>query len=98
MLFENSDEMHDVFFSNVFNSKIVHNGRETYGAPFMFPIAWCKFALCVACFFESFFEEFLCNDACLRESVHSSLYLTVHISIVIDLACQIILVDDVLGK
>jgi hypothetical protein len=87
MLFENSVEMQDVIFSNVFDSKVVNDEREIYGVPFVFLIAWCKFALCVACLLELFFEEFLCNDACLRESVHSLLYLTVHVSIVIDLAC-----------
>ncbi len=65
MLLENLDEMHDLFLSNVLYAKVVHNECETDGAPFVFPVAWCEFALCVACFLESFFKEFLCNDACL---------------------------------
>ena len=87
MLLENPDEMHEVFFSNVFNAKIIHNERETGGAPFVLPIAWCEFALCVAYFLELFRKDFLHYDTYLRESIHSLSYLTVHVSVVINLVC-----------
>ena len=65
MLLENLDEMHDVFLSNVLYAKVVHDKCETDGVPFVLPVAWREFALCVACFLESFFKEFLHDDACL---------------------------------
>jgi hypothetical protein len=40
MLLENPDEMHDTFFSDVFNANIIHNERETDEAPFVLPVAW----------------------------------------------------------
>ena len=50
MLLENPDEIHGVFFSSALNTKVVHSKCETDGAPFVLPVAWCEFALCVACF------------------------------------------------
>ena len=57
VFFESVDEVHDVFLSlsDVFNTKIVHDECETDRSPFVLPVAWCEFALCVACFLESFF-------------------------------------------
>ncbi len=63
MLLENLDEMHDVFLSNLLYAKFVHDECETDGVPFLLPVAWHEFALCVACFLELFFKEFLHNDA-----------------------------------
>ncbi len=46
----------DMFCSDVLNTEVVDNQRETYGALLVLPVAGCDFGLCVACFEKSFLE------------------------------------------
>jgi hypothetical protein len=45
-----------MFCSDVLNTEVVDNQRETYGALLVLPVAGCDFGLCVACFEKSFLE------------------------------------------
>ncbi len=82
VLLENLCKMVGVLPPNVLDTKVVNTESEQERPPVMFPKARCAIALMVAVLVEAFFEEFLCKDACLRETIHSFLYIDVDCTIV----------------
>ena len=52
-----------VLLAHIFYSEIVDDEGETDWAGFVFPQAWCGFALVVAVLFKALFEKLLGNDS-----------------------------------
>jgi hypothetical protein len=52
--------MFNVFFSDVFDAKVVYNECECYWSCCVLPKSRYQFALKVSLFVEAFFEEFVC--------------------------------------
>ena len=89
------DEVVDISFVNVFNTKTVHNQCEADGSPVMSPVPWRDFALAVSGLVKSLGEEVLRNDAGLRQAVHSLSHFTENISVCIHLVAESIFLNDI---
>ncbi len=61
VFFECILEMLCIFFSNIFDAKIVDNQCELYGSCVVLPKSMYQFALPVSVFAEAFFKEFVCQ-------------------------------------
>ncbi len=62
---EDVHEVVGVFFSNVFDAKVVYDKCELYWSRDVFPQPGHQFALEVSLLVEALFEEFVCEELCL---------------------------------
>ena len=85
-----------VFFPDVFDTKIINNETKTYGAPCVTPEAWGVAYRCVAIATEETDKLFFGQDAGLRKTVHSAMYLHVDFAVV-DNVSEFIVCDDFVG-
>ncbi len=93
VFFESGVQVVGMLCADIFYSKIVDNQREHDGARVVFPQAMGVFGGRIPVGGKSFLQEFACEDAGLRQAVHSLLDLNVDKTIV-DKWEEVVLVDD----
>ena len=87
--------MFSVFSSYIFNSEVIYHQCETDRTPLMGPKSGCGFTLEVSVFVELLREELLRKNTALGQTIHPAFDRDVHIPVLCCLACQIIMLNDV---
>ncbi len=98
VFFECILEMLCMFFTNVFDAKIINNQCELYGFCVVLPKSWYQFALPVSMVAEAFFKDFIGQESCLREAVHAALGSDVDASIFGGFLSELVFSDDFIGE
>jgi hypothetical protein len=97
VFFECIHEMLCMFFTDVFDAKIINNQCELYGSCVVLPKSRYQFAFPVSVLVKAFFEEFVGQESCLREAVHAALGSDVDASIFGGFLSELVFSDDFIG-
>ena len=63
--------MYSMFFSNIFDTKIVDHKCKPDGAPVMHPEPGYEGALAITMFVQSLFKQLVCNQSGVRQAIHT---------------------------